>query len=84
MLRAFVLETYAKGLILHKDPDGFIIDRVLKLESDGHNIAFLVRKAGLRMTGEQEAILDQYSISGEYNRGRHLFGYLILFSWRNQ
>jgi len=70
MLRAFVLENYAKGLILHKYPDKFIKDRRLKFESNGHNLVFLVRKAGLRMTDEQEAILDLYSISGEW-RGRY-------------
>jgi hypothetical protein len=69
-LLAFVLENYAKGLILHKYPDKFIKDRRLKFESNGHNLVFLVRKAGLPMSDEQETILDLYSISGEW-RGRY-------------
>ena len=70
MLRAFVLENYAKGLILHKYPDKFIKDRRLKFESNGHNLVFLLRKAGLRMTDEQEGVLALYSVSGEW-RGRY-------------
>ena len=66
MLRAFVLENYAKGLILHKFPDRFIKDRVLKFGSKGHDLVFLVRKAGLRMNDEQKNILDLYSVSGEW------------------
>ncbi len=66
MLRAFVLENYAKGLILYKNPCPFINDNRLSFGSIGHDIISLLRKTGLRIDKKDEELLKLHTIAGEW------------------